>query len=769
MRSGSRFLSLFILAILARAAAAQTAPAAGAADEIRRLADGLHARGMDDLAIPEYQRLIREHPDYPQLDLALFRLAESFRRTGRGPQAEFFYRRLARDYPNSPYRARADLQLGDLLEEAGRTADAAAAFESAMAGEPPPELAAAAGYRLGRARRALGDAGAAERAWRAVLAAAPDTPFASLAAIELSELLDAGAPERRDEAQRLLTVVAASATPETAAEALARLFRRRYERGEFAEAAARFDELQRRFPASAHTAALLRPAAWARLRAGRPADALELARAALDAPAPEAADEWLYLRANAERALPDAAAASESYRLLIERHPDSRFAAAAAREWALLAYQRREYAEAIRRARLVRPTPETDDDIEWLLGESQAALGQSDAALQHFRRLAEASPTGPRAADALYRVGRILQEREDWSGAAAAYRKLAGEHPDHALAPAARAAAAYAFARRDAWTDALAEWTALAERHPDDPLAEEARFRKAAAELRLGRDAAALASFDDLLRRHPATRFEVEARYWRSVLLERRGDAAGAEAELRVAAERHPDPEWSGRIDHRRAALLQRLGRMDEAERLLKRLLETPARADLAPELLEWLARRALEAGDAGAATRAAAPLAGPAAPPTWRPVGAYLLGRAHEAAGRKKEAALQYEIAAGAPALTRDRADALYRWAVLLAEANDLDGAYRRFTELAEQTAGAEALPDLRARALRGLADLAERRGRWDEAARLHTAVAVLFDDPELTPDSLRRAAECFRRLGAEERAEQLLRELAERYPERR
>jgi TolA-binding protein len=178
------------------------------------------------------------------------------------------------------------------------------------------------------------------------------------------------------------------------------------------------------------------------------------------------------------------------------------------------------------------------------------------------------------------------------------------------------------------------------------------------------------------------------------------------------------------------------------------------------------LARRALDGGDAAAAVRAAEALTGDAAAAEWRTIGWYLLARAHEMARRPKEALAAFERAAAAPERTRERADALYGWAALLAAQGDLAGARRRFDELAEQTAGTDAWLDLRARALHGLADLAEREEKWDEAARLHLGVGILFDDPQLTPESLRRAAECFRRLGADERAEQILRELAERYP---
>ncbi len=739
-----------------------------AAEELRRLADGLHARSMDDLAIAEYQRLIREYPDYPQMDAVLFRLAESYRRIGQGGLADRLFQRILREFFQSAYAGPAALRRGEWLEVAGQADEAESHYATAMKTSASTELIAVAGYRLGRLRRARGDRKDAERVWRIARDAAPDSPAGRMASLEWAMMLLDGedAIARRDEAIRMLESVARSTDPATAPEALFWLLRLRYDAGDFKGAVETFAELSRRYPEAPRIAEARRIAAWAYLRADRAGETVALARQTLARPSDGAEDEWLYLLASAQRRSNAEAEAARTYHRLLDQHPKSRFAAAAATESARLAFLGGKFEEAKRLVEIARQYDETAEEAQWILGETQEALGRTDEAMRLFRQISERQPAGPRAPDALYRLARLFHRREEWAEAATLYRRLANIFPKHSAAAPARAAAAACLARLEKWEEAVQEWGALLAEHGETAFAEDALFYKASAEMRMGRDVDARAGFETLLRHHPDTTHAVEARYALSLLLERALDLEAAEAQLTAIPPSRLTGEWVGRFALRRAALLRKLNRLDDAARVLNGLLTTPIRKELTPEILEWLVHRSLEGGDIGSATRAAETLRD-MADETWQAIGWYWFGRTREIAGKPDEAIAAYARAvASVPAPPREQAEALYRWAELLAEGGDLSGARARFTELSERATGHETLLDLRARALFGLGRVAEREGRWEEAARYFLGVGILFDDPVLTPESLRRAAEAYRRLGAEERAEQILRERTERYP---
>ena len=63
-------------------------------------------------------------------------------------------------------------------------------------------------------------------------------------------------------------------------------------------------------------------------------------------------------------------------------------------------------------------------------------------------------------------------------------------------------------------------------------------------------------------------------------------------------------------------------------------------------------------------------------------------------------------------------------------------------------------------------MGDVQLERGNFDDAGKAFQGVALLYDDPAVTPRALDKAASAYQRAGKTAEADQLSRELHQRYP---
>lgn len=758
-------LSSFVPATLALCLSLAATGLRGATlEEQQQFADGLYARGLHDLALREYMAILRAAPDYPALDQVLYRVAECYRERGNVAAADLFYRRVIHEHPNSPFRARADLRRAELFLGARQPAEAARMLRELIGRAPPPEIEAGARYFLAVAARMTNGLADAESELRRVLDRFANTPFHPLAALELADLREQAAAPFEEIAALYRTAADHATSSNLAAEVWQRLGNAAYAATNFAAAADAYGRLLQDYPDHPRAVEAALPAAWSLYRIGRPADALALAERQIAARGET--DEWLYLLANARRALLDGERAVDTYDALVRRFPESRLAPAARYESALALFRQRRFAEVIRR--LDRPdwSPELRPDVDWMLAESYAQTGSPDAAIQHYRRVIEASPPSPRAPEAMYKLGALLVERGARPEASDLLRAMVARHPDHPMAPAALLTSGFAHAADDRWEEAVADWGRLERTWTNSPHAEEALFQKGLAEMRLQRAPAATVSLQTLLRRFPTTERAAEAHYWLAVLADRTNESAEAESHLRRVFELDPPPDLRRRARFLLARSLQQLGREAEAADLWQELLVTPARADMPPELIEWLAQHRIEHRSYSNALVAAEALLATAQDEAWRQIGSHLLGRAREGLGDRAGALAAYEQADRGTAVTRARVEALLAIARLKLADGSLDAAEdaaRRAAELA----GDDRLAEFKARALHWLGQIAEARTDSATAARFYLSVAILYDHPTLSPESLHRAATILASTGETNEAARLRAELRQRYPE--
>jgi TolA-binding protein len=375
-------------------------------------------------------------------------------------------------------------------------------------------------------------------------------------------------------------------------------------------------------------------------------------------------------------------------------------------------------------------------------------------------------PASALAADALYRLGHLIQKRGELRQAAEVFGQLAANYPKHELAPQALFAEASCFGRAKQNEDAVAAWARLIEKYPGSKFVEESLYQKGMVEVALRRDEQARSTLGELLKTFPGTRFLADAQFWLGVLLEEKGKLDDAERAFRKALESKPSPELMMKGQFRLGLVMQRQGKIDEAAKIFQALLETSFKMQFTPELLEWMAEYYLGRNQFVLADETADTLMARTATDTWKQIAWSIKGKAELGQGRQVMARQAFEKAVGIDIKGAAAAEARLKLGDLCLAAGEMAEAKAEY-ERAAGMAVADTLLSVRVHAYAGIAKALKAQGNLDGAARHFLSVAVLFDDPVLVPECLDEAAEAFAKAGRKDESDKVVKELLERYPD--
>ncbi|OGV44487.1 MAG: hypothetical protein A2X46_01495 [Lentisphaerae bacterium GWF2_57_35] len=735
------------------------------ADEQMQFADGIFSRGMYDMAIPEYLNLLRDFPSYAKNDVALFRLAESYRHTGNKGGADRFYRRVVTEHPASAYRFRSEFRRAELFVSGGQYLEAVSLFRALIAAQPPADIMASAQYYLGYCLDKLRIQEEAEKAFLTVIEKYPESPFASYACLALAEIYHRVGGRESSLRELYEKALEKPASARVGAEAVYQTAELAFRERDYPRSAEFYEQLMSRYPDDYRVQEAALRAAWSYHNAGHFSEGLDLARKHL-AQKPQHADEWLYLKANCERQLNQRDEALRTYAELLTQYPQSSSCAMASYEQALLYFQAKRFDEVAARADKLKPAPEVAEDFAWMVAESFMELGKNAQAQTRYEAFLKQFPQSERAASAWYRLAELSRTRGDYARASECYRQVVQDHPANELAPEALFASAWCRSRKDEPAEAIKDWDRLIAGYPGHAREEEAYFQKALTEYKSGRAKESAATFGKLLGIYPDSPYASQVQYWLGVIYEEAGETEKAEKALQASLKLGPSTSEVAIVKYRLAAVLQKRGQMDASAGVLQGLLEEGARADMPPALLEWLARHWLEQKTFDKAIRSAETLAKSSSDADWKQIGWCLAGKGQLEGGNDAEARKAFEEALKQPAKTGEGAEAALYLADIDRRANRLDAAQTYYQQAADMSSAGELL-DIRAKSYYGLGQVAGLRREWDQAARYYMSVAVLFDDPTLVPECLFRAAEAFKQLGREKDRLKTLEELKSRYPD--
>ncbi len=747
---------------------------ADAAGERLQFADGLYTRGMYALAGKEYAAFLEMFPEGTGRDAATFRLAECLRQNGSVDKAGKLYSRVVVDFKQSPFRLRAAYRRARLYMDAEDFESAIAHFNVILQVNPPADLAAATLYYLSEALLATGNAVDADVACAKLVENHPQSMFYAFALMKRGEIhrdrwQSEGGSAPKVAKQSLAFFEQALARPGTdriAAESLFQQAEILFRLHEFEKSADRYQQLMTRFPADERSQIARMQAAWSASNAGLYAEAVKLSNQALaDSTVTEGRDEWLYIKANAERQLLQSQNAVKTYLKLLVGYPESRLVAAARYEIAIAYYKLGDYASAIKHAERVRMTPELRTDICWLLAESYSAMDRGSEATQYYRMVIRDATGSDRARDAMYRLAHQLQKQGAYREASGFYNTLVTEFPKDPLAPQSLYASAFCLAQDAAHDEAARDWRRLALEYPDHELVQESFYQKAMSEIRLERRADATTTLTELLRLFPEGRFAADAYYWKGMMLREQDKFSEAELTLNQALSLATRDELRQETIFQLGLVLQKLNRDREAAAYLQPLLASPLSDKFPPALLEWLSIHHGEQAAPAESAKAAELLVKSAEEPAWRQAGWVLLGRAELARNNMPEAKAAFEKGVAVDVTTRYASEAALRLGDIALAGKDAQAAERYFRLASDKAAGERDL-GIRARAFFGLGQAAELAENDDAASRFFMSVAILYNHDELVPKSLYYAAAAFHRLERAEEHSKAVQELVDRYP---
>jgi len=729
-------------------------------------ADGLRTRGMNELALKEYESFLKEFPESKKADVAHFQMGECLRDMGKREAADLAFEKVFKDYPQSALRLKAGVRRGDLAAEAADYGKAAEFYAAVQKENPPDDIAATCFYFTGEALLKRGQLVEAANAFEQVKTQYPTSAFYTYALLKLGGIYDTDSARADEVLELYQTAAAKPGSDRIGAEALFQLGELYFKRKDFTKSAETYKKLMSTYPKDARSAEARLQAGWASHNAGLYSDALAWAQEALKGEGGDRKAEWIYIEANCERQLLKNDGAIQTYDRLLREFPDGRFANASRYEKTLTLYKMGKYKETIDEAMKMTLTPDLAKDAYWLLAESHAALKDEDNAVQYYRLIIKEFPKSDVACDAMYRLAHHLQMKGDFKEASRTYSTTASTYPDNSLAPMALFASAVCLCKLELFDEAIRDWATLIQKYPADPLVEESLYQKGIAETRLKHDASAMAAFRDLAQKFPKSKFTADAHYWLGMLQKEAGKGKEAEEELRLAlqAQANPAKEIERETQFQLALLLQKGDKADEAAGLLQALLASPLQEKFSPALLQWMAEYKSEKGAPKESLEAARLIVERSKDAAWQQIGWCLVGRANLALGEKDKAEDAFRKALDAKANTRFVSEAAFQLGELTLAAGKLDEALTFYKQAAEKASDETQLA-VRARAYVGLAKASRGVGDLENASRYFMAVSILYDDPVVVPECLYEAATAFKKQGKDSDMREALKELKQRY----
>jgi tetratricopeptide (TPR) repeat protein len=183
-----------------------------------QIADGYYAKGMFDMAAPEYEKYIGLYPTAPDRQTVLFRLGESYRRSGSYNAARTSYLTLLDEYRDGEFVGSASYRLGELYYTDRNYSAALPYYRRASVRLKDPKLANAAKFFTARCLEGTGQKMDARMVYEDLVAVPADNPFIDNSRLSFALLLkDAG---RTAEAlKQIETLAKQSDNPELKAQA----------------------------------------------------------------------------------------------------------------------------------------------------------------------------------------------------------------------------------------------------------------------------------------------------------------------------------------------------------------------------------------------------------------------------------------------------------------------------------------------------------------------------------------------------------------------
>lgn len=521
----------------------------------------------------DYERVIEEvEKRLPRLDeeareRATFLQAEAYNQLRDSENAILYYQRFTEQDPESPYYRRALYGLAWNYYFEGVYEWAADRFGQVQAGHRD-DLAMQATYYEAVNRKLNGKPGVGADLFAEVADRWPDGDLADRALFERGiALYELRQWEKASQAfSRLIETYIYS---DLQGEALRLRGYTNIALNDFDEALSDFDqavELEAAPPELKQE--VLFQKAWLLYRTGDYADAAaafqELRQDNPDGPKASDARFWT---AESQYQQGDLAAAEEGFQQYLRETPTGRYVEAAHYALAWVYFRQNRYQQAISEFRTFLNDYRGTDDAVPYRSDAMLRLADSYYALKQYPRAIEAyQQVGLSGGDyAQYQIGQAFYNAGDAFEAISAFRDLLDEYPDSNWREEAQYTLGYLYFLNQDYDQAVAAYRELIDAYSRDPLAAKAQYGIGDAYFNAGDLDQAIDAYTAVLERYPDSPFVSDAASSIQYALLALDDADRAEAIIATFAERNPDSPLLEELRFRRAEVLYQSGQAEQA------------------------------------------------------------------------------------------------------------------------------------------------------------------------------------------------------------
>jgi len=653
-------------------------------------------------------------PDSAQAPQAMYSIGFCQLKLNQPDKAAETFRKVAAQYGDSPVAAEAALRAGEVLRRDKQYKAAAEQYEFILKKYGTGEYAGDAQAGLAWTRFAQGDFPAARNAFQEVLKRFPHSKAATEAPLRIGDCFYS--EKKYAEAAGAYTEAARSADPALAGEATYWLGMSRLEMKSPNEATAAFETLATKYPKSPFAQKGEVRLAEALSQQGKTDAALDAYGRAISLnPNSPAAETAAYARGvllYGSKRVPEAAT---QFKQFVERYPKSAQAASARLALAQCQFEAKQFGPATTTLQpLTAPGASTGDTLAaawFLLGQCQARLNKSDAAIASFKAAVNAAPQGAYAPRALAAQASLYSAAGKSKEAGDIYALLSRKYADAPQAGDALMRAAETAREGGHYEDAVRFYSQVISQKSDHATVSRARLGLAQSLAQSGKTDAALRAVNELVESNPPPEIAIRARFVAGEALEKANRADEAVKSYQAALALGPRPEVAAACLLRVGALLSQEKQFGPSAEALNRLLKQYPKSTLVPEALYELGWGCLEQKQTAKARPYFERLITEFGSHELAADAAFRVAESDFNDRQYAKAAARYRIAAAAPA-GKDLADkAWYKLGWCYREMKDFSHAAEAFGKVPNSFPSSELAPESRLRA--GEALLAEGRAR--------------------------------------------------------
>jgi TolA-binding protein len=736
-------------------------------------ANGLFARKLYDLAVPEYEKFLGLYPGSPERPVALFYMGAAYRELNRLPAARTSFQSLVSDFPDHELAGPASYGLGEIFFNDKDFASALPLFHRAAAKVRASALALSARYFEGRCLENLNRKDEARDIYQQVIEAGNPNPFRDDCRLAVGSIfLEAG--RKSDSLKQFEALASETNKPSLKAEATVRagllaLELAQAEKGkpdkQLTAKATALLQKGRTLPEAGRWAGV---AAVGLLRleyqAGQYTQAVADYQKSKDQVPVEVRPEMMLLAGNSQRQLGHFKEAQEIYRQIMLKFPERVEAKEAQYQHLIGLYNANDPKLRDEIDEFIRQNPEGEQADEAKLLKAEALYKAKDfagaATIYDGLRGSKLSPK--LRAEAAFKLGWCLVQTRQPDKAIDAFSYFLQAFRDNAQVPSALAQRALAYQETKQYERARSDLEQLLTSYPKAPEREAALQQKALILGQLDNPRGMATTFQQLLKEFPKTSVAAQAHYYIGKAALEAKDYESAIAELNKARLMNKEQYATSaalRIMSSYFYLKQRSPLAKEVDKFY----EATPEGQVPAEILEWLGLEFYNAKEYRPAAKYLSALSKTGNVTSVKPDFWFYLGDAQMKLDQPAEAEKSLQQFVASTSDPAAKAKAMLALGEAKIGAHKPDDAQKIAEEI--MSLQPEGRVNAQARLLAG--DVEMERQQFEEAGKAFMSVALLYDDPEITPQALAKAARAYEKAGKPDEAERARNELRQKYPD--